>query len=541
LKTSIEQLEVWLQGTETHGIEFKAARASFDSKKELPEYCAAIANSGGGVLVLGVDDDRNVVGTEAFKSSFHALAHEIYQTINHHIEVDELFHQEGRVLIFRIPARRIGVPVRFKGKYLMRRGSSSVDMDDQTLKSILNELDPDFSAQLVPGLTFADLDERALEELRKRWAERAGRPDFNSVPVRQVLADLELGDDDGITYAALILVGSQKSLSHHLANAEVIFEWRLDREQIHHDARRTWRSPYLLICDEIVQEVNARNYRFPLQEGMFQWDIFAFDEKSVREAVNNAVAHRDYRLQPSVFIKQSKEEFLITSPGGFPSGITVENILQMTLPRNRRIAEVMNRIGLVERAGQGLDDIFRKTISAGKGLPVIKADGDYWVYLSIPASVQDVGFLKFIEQIISQKQISFSIQELIALDGLRRGQKLDAGFKEKFVQYGLVERVGSTGRSVKYVLSHAYYAATNQRGEYTRQQGLARDEQIQLIIKHIKKNGRGVMSEFMQVLPQLSKPSIASILRNLRKSGVIDYHGKPKDGFWALKDTKSKV
>ena len=541
MKTSIEQLEVWLKGTETPNIEFKAARVSFDSKKDLPEYCAAIANSGGGVLVLGVDDNRKVVGTDAFKATFHSLAHEVYQHISHHIEVEELLHPEGRVLIIRIPPRRIGVPVKFKSKYLMRRGSSLVDMDDQTLRTILNEGDPDFSAQVVPELTFSDLDVRALEELRRRWAERSGRADFNSIPLEQVIRDLEISDEQGITYAALILAGSEKALTRHLANAEIIFEWRLDKEQIHHDARRTWRAPYLLIYDEIVQEVNARNYRVPLQEGMFQRDIFAFDEKSIREAVNNAVAHRDYKLQPSVFIKQSKEEFLITSPGGFPPGITLDNILRMTMPRNRRLAEVMNKIGLVERAGQGLDDIFRKTISAGKGLPVIKADGDYWVQLTIPASVQDVGFFKFIERVVSEKQIFFSIEELIALDRIRRGEKLDAGAREKFLRYGLVERVGSKGRGVKYVLSHAYYAATNQRGEYTRRHGLARDEQKQLIIKHIKKNGRGVMTEFMQVLPHLSKPSIASILRDLKEEGAIEFQGKPKTGYWMMKESTPKV
>ncbi len=541
MTTSIEQLEDWLKGTETENIEFKAARSSFDSKRDLPEYCAAIANSGGGVLVLGVDDNRNVVGTNAFQSSFHTLAHEIYQHISHHIEVDELMHPSGRVLIFRIPPRRIGVPVKFKGKYLMRRGSSLVDMDDQNLRGIFNEGAPDFSAQVVPGLTFSELDQRALEELRRRWAERSERAEFNSIPLEQLLRDLELLVGEGISYAALILVGSPQALSRHLANAEIIFEWRSEKEQIHHDARSTWRAPYLLIYDEIVKEVQARNYRFPLQEGMFQRDIFAFDEKSIREAVNNAVAHRDYRLQPSVFIKQSKEEFHITSPGGFPQGITPQNILKMTIPRNRRLAEIMNRIGLVERAGQGLDDIFRKTISAGKGLPVISADGDHWVQLTIPAKVQDIGFLKFIEQAVSEKQIFLSVEELIALDGIRQGEKLDVGLRERFLRYGLIERIGRKGRGVKYVLSHAYYAATNQRGEYTRRHGLARDEQKQLIIKHIKKNGRGMMTEFMQVLPHLSRPSIASILRDIKREGIIEFYGSPKTGHWVFKVPMNKV
>ena len=535
METSIEEFEKWLANPEAHNLEFKAARSSFDSNNDLPKYCAGIANSGGGKLILGVDDERQVVGSQAFQNNTNSLSQDLFQQIAHHVEVEELLRPQGRVVIFQIPQRRIGIPVSFKGRYLMRRGSSLVEMDQQTLRSILNEVEPDFSAQVVPELKFKDLDARALETLRSRWATKANRPEFNSIPLQQVLQDLELSDGEELTYAAVILVGSGKALSRHLACAEIIFEWRSNKDQVHYDARKTWREPYLLTNDEIVSEVEARNYRFPLQEGMFQRDIYAFDEKSIREAVNNAVAHRDYQLNPSTFIKVSPEGFFIQSPGGFPHGVTPENILSTTNPRNRRLAETMNKIGFVERAGQGLDDIFRKTISAGKGIPIIRADGHFWVNLYIPAQVRDMQFLKFIERIIAEKQLLLSVEELIALDVIRCGGKLSAVFKDKFLQYGLVERVGTKGRGVSYVLSHAFYVATNQRGEYTRRTGLDREEQKQLILKHLKKNGSGAMHEFMQILPQLSRDSIATLMRGLKQQEQVVFEGTKKWGVWKIK------
>jgi len=535
LETSIEEFEKWLANPEAHNLEFKAARSSFDSNNDLPKYCAGIANSGGGKLILGVDDERQVVGSQAFQNNTNSLSQDLFQQIAHHVEVEELLRPQGRVVIFHILQRRIGIPVSFKGRYFLRRGSSLVEMDQQTLRSVLNEIEPDFSAQIVAGLTFDDLDQTALNAFRLKWANKAKRPDFNDVDFSQMLRDFELSTPAGITYAALILVGSSPALRCMLPDSEIIFEWRHDQEQIHHDARKTWRGPYVLISDEVAKEVELRNWRVPLQDGMFQRDLYAYDEKSIREAVNNAVAHRVYTLTGrSVFIKLSTGEFLIESPGGFPEGVTAENILDLTAPRNRLLAETMNQIGLVERSGQGLNDIFKRNITASKAIPEIWEVDRYWVRLKIPALIQDVEFVKFIEKVTSERQISFTLAELMELELVRRTGNLPGPIASKrLLEYGLVEKI-NLGRASRYVLSHRYYADSQKTGNYTRLVGLSRLQKKQLILNHLTKNKRASTQQVSSVFPELKAKDISNLLQELRREGKISFTGKLRSGFWTL-------
>lgn len=533
---TLEELKKLLTKPEGVNLEFKEARSSFDKKRELPEYCAGIANAGGGYLLLGVNNDAQVVGSQAFLGTTHELPHEIYQQISHYIDVQELCVDNKRIVAFHIPPRPRGCPISFKGKYLIRKGSSLVAMDPETLKNIINETEPDFSAQVVPGLTIDDLDSAALELLREKWAKKANRPDFKEIDISQMLSDLELVNAAGITYAALILLAKAKAITKHLPDAEIIFEWRLDPNKIPYDARKEWRAPYILIADEIWKEIESRNQRFPFQEGFFQREVYAFDEKSIREAVNNAVAHRDYRLTGrSVFIKVSPEEFYIQTPGSFPNGVTISNILNVTVPRNRRLAETLNKVGLVERSGQGLNDIFIKTIQDAKGLPCIKEESGYWVDLNIPARVKDVEFIRYLETIVNQKQISLSLEELTVLEQIRSGEsQVPVVFKKKFLENGLIEQIGTKGRGVRYILSHSYYVAMNRRGEYTRQKGLDKEERKELIVKHLKKNSTGTLEEFRQLLPSLTKNQIWTLLGELKKEERVYFSGNTRTGVWRL-------
>ena len=190
---------------------------------------------------------------------------------------------------------------------------------------------------------------------------------------------------------------------------------------------QNWREPFFKIHDEIWSVINARNLRIPFQEGFFQREIFAFSEKPVREALLNVVTHRDYTLgKRSIFINASPLEFVIESPGGFLPGITPENVLYKREWRNRCVAETFERAGLVERSGQGMDDIFEKTIREGKGLPDLFESDDFSVRLKIPAQVKDRNFILFLEKIAQEKQITFSFEEIYALETIREKNKVSS-------------------------------------------------------------------------------------------------------------------
>lgn len=144
-----------------------------------------------------------------------------------------------------------------------------------------------------------------------------------------------------------MLLGSGRSLARHLACAEVVFEYRNNEAAISYDQRIELRDAFLNIDDELWRAVDLRNTVHSFVDGLFRRDIPTFNERAFREAVLNAVCHRDYRQHGSIFIKQSPTSLAITSPGGFPPGITSDNILSRQSPRNRRLAEAFGKCGLV--------------------------------------------------------------------------------------------------------------------------------------------------------------------------------------------------
>jgi len=531
--TSVEELAILLRKKEDENLEFKEARFKFDTKY----YCAALANEGGGKLLLGIDDSGEIVGSKAYEQNYNRLSHRLFDSLKIRIEIEEVNHPNGRVLIFHVPSRFPAQRVKSTGafKYPIRHGESLVEMDDETTKRILNEVDPDFSASIVDGLTIKDLDEEAMQEFRSLWSKKSERPDYLEIDFVEMLDNLDLKSEKGITYAGLILLGKEKALTQYLPDSEFIFEWRQVTEKTAYDARKVWRKAFVLIFDEIWDFLNERNLRFPLQEGFFQRDIWAFVEKPIREAVLNAVAHRDYRTNGrSIFVTASPAGITIDSPGRFLTGVTPENILEKHEWRNRRLAEALHRIGLVERSGQGMNDIFEDTIRSGKGTPIIREIDNTSVELWIPAQVKDPEFIAYLEKISNKKQFLLSLREIIALEEVRTKGIVDSlDRKEKFLKNGLIETVGR-GRGTKYTLAHQYYVHAGRTGKHTKLIGLSREKNKELIFVHIQKNKKGKTAEFRDALPELSKKDIDNLLQELRRDGRIFFEGKGRAGYWKI-------
>ena len=143
--TTSEQIDLWRQSpTELQRLEFKEAKTQFDNRR-LYEYCVAIANEGGGHLLLGVADKppRPVVGTQAFNDPV-GMAEKLFQMVGFRVDIEQVTHPDGRVLVFHIPSRPRGTAYHLDGKYLMRSGESLVPMSEDQLRRIFAEGGPDW-------------------------------------------------------------------------------------------------------------------------------------------------------------------------------------------------------------------------------------------------------------------------------------------------------------------------------------------------------------------------------------------------------------
>lgn len=534
--TLVEQLETWIESEEHERLEFKRAENNYDFEK-LIKYCVALANEGGGKFILGVTDKkpRQILGTRAILD-LEKKKNDLTKALRLKIEAFVILHPKGRVVVFDIPARPLGVPLSYQGAYFMRSGESLVSMTQDQLKRIFAEALPDFSATLCDKAVLTDLHPAAIEEFRKMWVQKSNNQELAKLSEQQLLEDAELLVDGQVTYAALVLFGTKQALGRYLAQAEVIFEYRSSESSIEYQARTEFREGFFLFKDKLWELINLRNDVQQISQGLFRRDIRAFNEEVTREAILNAVSHRDYQLAGSVFIKQFPRQLVISSPGGFPIGISEKNIIRKQQARNRRIAEAFARCGFVERSGQGADTMYRESLREGKAKPSFQGTDDYEVTLTLYGELQHPAFVSFVEQVSQQKGFYFSTNDFLTLDAIYREESVSEELKEclpVLVENGLIEKVGR-GRGTKYVLSRNFYSHLGEKGTYTRRAGLDKNTHKELLYKHIKDNQKdgSQFNELSQVLPMLSRDQLQSLLKELKKEGIIQSVGKTSSARW---------
>lgn len=216
-------------------IEFKSATGGYHFEKLL-EYCVALANEGGGKIVLGVSDrrPREVVGTAAFSEPGRTEAG-LTQRLRHRIPVEEYFHAGQRVLIVHVPSRLPGAARDLDGRFLKRAGDDLASLNDAELRTIFAETGPDFSAE-PSSAPLAALSPSLIADFRRRWARKARQPRIEARSDNEVLTDAGLLADGRPCYGALILFGTREALGRHLAQAEIglrLMEELADEKRAH--------------------------------------------------------------------------------------------------------------------------------------------------------------------------------------------------------------------------------------------------------------------------------------------------------------------
>lgn len=517
--------------------QFKEAKNRFDFG-EAEKCCCALANCGGGKLVFGITDKRprQVVGSNAFPQP-ERTRKGLMEKLKVMVDFQLFEKDDNRVLVFIVASRPIGLPVQVGGIAWWYDGDSLIPMPEEIRRKIYEENGFDFSGSICKSATFLDLDDSAIEAFREKWIEKSGNKRLVSLSQEQLLLDCGAINDDGVTYAALILFGKKVALDKYLPQSEIIFEYRSSNASGPANQREEFRIGFFACFNQLWELINLRNDIQHYQEGFFVFDIPTFNEKPVREAILNAVSHRNYQFAGSVYIRQFQDKLLVESPGGFPNGITLDNILDRQLPRNRKIAEILALCGLVDRSGQGMNIIYETCVKEAKQLPDFSGTDDFFVSLTLNGLIIDKKMLSLINKIGNERLDSLSTLDFLTINSLYYNRDLTSNMKLRLphlTDMGIVEHVSRS----KYVLARSLYSAVGKSGIHTRKVGLDRETNKELLIKHLRgKKGEGApLREFQQVLPALSPSSIQVLLRELRDDGRIYLMGKTSAGRWYLGD-----
>ena len=526
-------IEELLNAKEGEHIQFKEAKQRFDFG-EAARCCSALANGGGGKLVFGISDKRprKVVGSVAFDQPERTRKGFI-DKLKVMVDFRIYTYEEKRVLVFDVASRPLGMPVQMDGVAWWYEGDSLIPMPENVRRRIYDEIGIDFSGTVCTSATLIDLNLMAVEEFRAKWIEKSGNNRLLTLSVEQLLHDCGAITDDGITYAALILFGKKEALGKYLPQSEIIFEYRSSNASGPASQREEFRVGFFSCHDRLWELINLRNDIQHYQEGFFIFDIPTFNESAVREAILNAVSHRNYQLAGSVFVRQYPDRLIIESPGGLPNGISLDNILDRQVPRNRRIAEILALCGLVERSGQGMNIIYETSVKEGKQLPDFTGTDDSFVSLTLNGLVLDKKMLSLINRIGNERLDSLSTADFLIINSLYHEQSVDYSFSHRLkplIEMGIVEHVGRN----KYVLARSLYSAAGKTGVHTRIVGLDRDTNKELLMKHIRESGNDgtPLRELQQVLPSQSRRQIQLLLSELRDENRIHKTGNTSAARW---------
>ena len=508
----LETVQELLEAKEGEHVQFKEAKNRFDFG-EAAKCCCALANNGGGKLVFGITDKRprSVVGSAAFDQPERTRMG-LIEKLKVNVDFQLFNYERKRVLVFDVKSRPIG----------LRR-------------SIYEETGGDFSGTICTGATVDDLDETAIENFRAKWIEKSGKKQLATLSKQQLLHDCGAITDEGVTYAALILFGKNAAIIKHLPQAEIIFEYRSSEVSGPANQREEFKVGFFACYDRVWELVNLRNDKQHYQEGFFVFDIATFNERVVREAILNAVSHRNYQFGGSIFVRQFRDRLVVESPGGLPFGITLDNILDRQLPRNRRIAEILSLCGMVERSGQGMNLMFELSVQEAKPLPDFTGTDDFFVSVTLNGLILDKAMLSVINRIGEANMQSLATEDFLAIDALYHGRPLNEKMQSRLsrlTEMGIVEHIGRK----KYVLARSLYAATGKTGVYTRHVGLDRDTNKELLLKHIRQNNDvgTPFKELQQVLPGLNRNQIQVLMRELKEDGKVVCKGKTSAARWFI-------
>lgn len=340
-------------------LEFKQARQQFDTET-LFKYCVALANEGGGLMLLGITDKhpRKVVGTAAFPNS-DKIKSRIFSKLKFRVEVEEVAHPDGRVLAFTIPPRPAGTAFTYEGAYLMRVGENLMPMSEDMLRRIFAEGNPDFLLRYAhPGASAEDvvrlLDTQSYFDLMQLPYPATRDAALDRLAQEQLIVKSE-GIWNITNLGALLFAKDLRQFGQLSRKAPRVIVYKgankLDtvREQI-------GIKGYAVGFEGLVGYTNSQ---LPANEVIGQalrTETRMYPEIAIRELVANALVHQDLEDFGSfVMIEIYCDRIEITNPG--TPLIPTDRFIDEYKSRNERLTDLMRRFRICEEKSSGIDKV----------------------------------------------------------------------------------------------------------------------------------------------------------------------------------------
>lgn len=344
--------------------QFSVLKNSFKGHEgdDVISYVSALSNMNGGHLVMGVKDGTlDIIGIDNYNYDESKIRLRLKDNCAN-LPTEGLFLDEFRtddtnklVWVLTIPKHDFRQPVYAHSKAWMRLDDSLIEMTDSRKNAILSETRPvdDWSAMIIPNATIDDLDPKAIQLAREKFIQLhpSREREIQGWDDITFLNKAKITKGGKITNASVILLGKEEKeylLSPYLCK----IRWSKKTGKIENDSFEVFSIPMLLAIEKVAAKITNEKYTYTIQGSMFPETMDTYDVFTLREPLNNAIAHQDYSMQARIEVVEYVNERLLFRNHGQFIPESIEEVVMKDFPesryRNPFLVEAMRNIKMVE-------------------------------------------------------------------------------------------------------------------------------------------------------------------------------------------------
>ena len=514
-----------LQNNENEYVEYKEAKNNFDFN-DLGKYFSALSNGANiankqfAWLVFGISDKTHEFVNTNYRrgGNLNNLKKEITQSTNDNMTFLDIYDFEidgNRVVMFKIPAA-IGVPTTWKNIPYDRANESLIPLNESKRNMILSIKTVDWSRQIIKELSIDDLDKNAIlkarEQFKKKNENKSIASEIDKMDDVTFLNKAKVLLNGKVTRAAWLLLGNEDT-NNYVENCIPTITWKLQEGTNIIDYEH-FTIPFIITMDKASEKIRNLRYRYmPSQASLFPNEVDKYDINILRELLNNAIAHQDYRISGRVNIIEMKDKVLILNEGNFiPKTVDTLIVNEGYVPpyyRNPFLAQAMVNLNMIDTAGMGIRRSFEKLRERFFPMPDYDLSEYNRVKVTLYGKILDEQYSK-----ILLENTDLTLTEVMLLDRVQKDILITKEQSDLLRKHKLIE-----GRYPKIYVSKGISEIINDKVNYTKNAGFNNQYYKDLVLKYIKDFGSITKKE----LDELLIDKLPDNLNNEQKKRKIKY------------------
>lgn len=546
----IKKIRKMIEDFEDEVVEFKEARSNY-SFKDIGKYFSALGNEANirdkkeAWLIFGVDNDKNIVGSEYRKEGgLQNLKKEIVGGTNERLtfmEIYELYIDECRIVAFQIPPAMRGIPTTWNGAAYAREGEHVSPLPIDKMDLIRSQIGVDWSKQIVEDADFDDLDPEAVAYARKLFIKKQNASK-KSTEMLEKMSDVEILNKAGIlikgkvTNTSLLLLGKEESA--YLFDGFIPrVTWTLYNGDGSIKAYEHFDMPLLMAVDKTYAKIRNEKYRYIAgQQTLFPDEVDQYEPDVVKEILNNCIAHSNYQLRGKINVEEFEDRLVFINEGNFIPE-TIERALEEGYKppyyRNTFLCRAMVNLYMIDTNAMGIPMMYQIQREKCFPLPTYDLEESNRVKVTLYGKILDRNYTQLLHS-----NDALDLKTVFLLDKVQKKEMIS---KEDFYvlkKAGLLE-----GRYPNIFVSYKVANIVGQQTDYVRNKGLSNDVCKQIIINALETMEKASVSELKEILAgalpafldekQQSK-KVSNILQTMKKDKVADVSGTGHAARWFL-------